>query len=182
MDLTLLQALARDPGQVGTILPSSRWLARSMAQLARRYDRGGAVLEAGAGTGALTAALIDTFGCNRLTVIERDAEMSAHLHARFPGLRILHSSLEASLGKLAPRPQGALLVSSIPWRSLTEAQSRPILRKLERFLIGGGTVIQFSYGLRAPFAAPEGFGWQSFGREWRNIPPAKLWVLRADEA
>lgn len=177
IDWTLLRALAKAPGQVGTLLPSSPQLARSVAGLAARLDTGGRVIEAGAGTGALTAALVEVFGAGRLTVIERDALLATQLRRRFADVAVEHAQLEDVLGRLTPRPQGVVLVSSIPWRSLSEEQARPILAKLGRFIIGGGRLVQFSYGIRAPFRAPDGSCWVSHGRVWRNLPPAKLWVL-----
>ncbi|MBV1774153.1 methyltransferase [Burkholderiaceae bacterium DAT-1] len=177
LDLTLIRALGKSPGQVGTLLPSSRFLANRVLSLAVSLDCGGPIIEAGAGTGALTAALLAYFGPDRLTVIERDADLADTLRRRFPDLHIVHEQLEHVLGKLAPRPQNSVLVSSIPWRSLSAEQSLPIQRKLARYVIGGGQVIQFSYGRSAPFPAPDGAHWQPAGRVWLNVPPARLWVL-----
>ncbi|WP_243658638.1 hypothetical protein [Paraburkholderia sp. BL9I2N2] len=39
-------------------------------------------------------------------------------------------------------------------------------------------LVQFSYRLRAPFAAPADFVWRRFCTVWRNAPPANVWELQ----
>ena len=84
-----LRRWARDPAGVGAIAPSGPWLAKAMAA-ATSHRRPGVIVELGAGTGRITAALIaraeDPGG---IVVVERDPSFCALLAKRFPGLRIL---------------------------------------------------------------------------------------------
>ena len=56
-------------------------------------DRGGPVVELGAGTGPVTQALIEA-GCpvDQIVVVERDAELCGSLERRFSGLQVLHGN------------------------------------------------------------------------------------------
>src|SRR5215510_4412730 len=93
--LPFLRSWSRDPAAVGLPFTSSPWTARRLAQavLDAAIPDGGPILELGAGTGAVTDALIEA-GCpvDQLIVVERDAELCNTLRSRFRRLHVLQGN------------------------------------------------------------------------------------------
>ena len=179
--LSFLRALLAAPAEVGALWPSSRHLAQSMAQAAAACGASGRVIEVGAGSGALTRALLNRFGSERLQVVECAPELVQVLRKKFPHLDIRRERIEHFLPQAAPDPGSSLLVSSLPFKSLPAAQARLLSSTYIRFVQNGGAVIQFSYGLAPPFVLhdTDDLQWQRVSRVWRNLPPACIWRLQA---
>src|SRR5579871_6735393 len=73
----LFAAWIRSPLKVGALLPSSRALARAMAAEID-LSTPGTIIELGAGTGAVTHALLHAgIPADRLVIIERDRKLHA---------------------------------------------------------------------------------------------------------
>ena len=86
--VTFGSELLNNPRPVGSAVPSSRFLARRMAGLIPRSPRG-YVVELGAGTGAITAALLARgIPPERILSVERSETMVKLLKRRFPFLNV----------------------------------------------------------------------------------------------
>lgn len=178
--LAFWQALRDDPRRVGALAPSGQALARAM--LAQTLaEPPGHVIEIGAGTGAITAALVahaDRFAS--LHVVERDPRLADGLRQRFPGTPV-HAACASRLDGLLPGPVERLtLVSSIPFGSLPAADRAQLLAAIARQAAKSGRwrLLQYSYGGRLPFApAAPGQRWTRLATVWRNLPPATVWQL-----
>ncbi|QDQ26296.1 hypothetical protein FNU76_07935 [Chitinimonas arctica] len=178
--LAFLRAILHSPGEIGAVAPSSSRLAKAMAAAAQSLDRGGLVIEAGPGSGALTGALVEAFGYGRLRVVEQSSVLSSVLQARYPGLAVENGRIEQALDECGLQPDNSLLISSIPFKSLAPAQTRLLSRRYIEYVQAGGRVLQFSYGRQPPFSTLPGEpGWRPLRRVWWNLPPARLWVLAA---
>ncbi|HZD25941.1 MAG TPA: rRNA adenine N-6-methyltransferase family protein, partial [Alphaproteobacteria bacterium] len=83
-DRVFLSRWLRAPLSTGAVTPSGRALARLMAaQIDPEAD--GHVIELGAGTGAITRALLDAgVDCRRLVLIEKDPVLHGLLSRRYP--------------------------------------------------------------------------------------------------
>src|ERR1017187_8606637 len=80
--------LLSNPGPVGSAVPSSPFLGRRMANFLPCSPKG-YVVELGAGTGAITAALLKRgIPADRILPIERSETMVKLLKRRFPSLNI----------------------------------------------------------------------------------------------
>src|SRR5258708_10649801 len=80
--------LLSNPGPVGSAVPSSRFLGRRMAGCLPRSPNG-YVVELGAGTGAITAALLERgIPAERILPVERSEAMVKLLQRRFPSLNV----------------------------------------------------------------------------------------------
>lgn len=172
-----VRAWVRDPAAVGAICPSS---ARLALQIAQQVDLGadGWVVELGAGTGAVTAALLrHGVRPERLVVIERSACLVRHLRRRFPQLRVIRG--DAAQGSaLIDHEAVAALVSGLPLRSLPAAQVALITQAWSTAAGPHLRVIQFTYALRGASA------WGAAGMQraavqtvWSNLPPARVEVF-----
>ena len=170
--------LLANPRAVGAACPSSRWLARKMARSLPRHVEG-LVLELGAGTGSITAALLRRgVSPQQLIVIERSPVLAAYLRRRFPGVRVIQGDA-ARLVELIPF-QGmriGAVVSSLPLRSLPADTVKSILSQLESVLGPDALFIQYTYALRtAGTAFPPRFRQAASRIVWRNLPPARIQV------
>jgi phosphatidylethanolamine/phosphatidyl-N-methylethanolamine N-methyltransferase len=181
--LAFLKEFLDNPGQVGAIAPSSRFLARRMAGgLAHASIK--AVVEYGPGTGVVTRAILERIpkGCKYLA-IERSAELVRLFRQRFPGITI-YEDTAANVQRLC-RKNGIdavdTVVSGLPWAVFPEPLQDEILAATVKVLRPGGEFVTFGYhvGLLTPAGRrfhkklPRYFS--SVRRDevvWRNMPPA----------
>jgi phosphatidylethanolamine/phosphatidyl-N-methylethanolamine N-methyltransferase len=141
--LTFGGELLNNPGPVGSAVPSSRFLARRIAGFLPRSPKG-YVVELGAGTGAITAALLDRgIPADRLISVERSETMVRLLQRRFPSVKValgdaakLRMLLKAYL--TGDSREVSYVVSSLPLRSLPETVVRSIMTETRQSLTKTG--------------------------------------------
>jgi phospholipid N-methyltransferase len=173
-------ALLNNAGSVGAAVPSSRALADKMASFIPRGSKG-IIVELGAGTGAVTEALLaGGIPAERLVPVELSEPMARHLGERFPELRVLRGdasklreSLKAHFNGTAP--QVAHVVSSLPLRSLPKTVVARIAREVAALLPPEGRLIQFTYNLTSSRFRPLArFRRVEASTVWLNVPPARV--------
>lgn len=165
------------------MLPSSDGLTQTMAA---QVDRGtGLTVELGAGTGAVTSALL-TRGVtpDRLIVVEKDQILAAELARHFPALRVLEGDA-ARLRKLLRRSALGLadnVVSSLPLLSMRTHTRIRVLAQIFAILHPEGKLVQFTYSPRPPvpvrLAYALGVEGERIERVFWNLPPANVWVYK----
>jgi phosphatidylethanolamine/phosphatidyl-N-methylethanolamine N-methyltransferase len=175
--LLFLRSLLNDPRKMGALAPSSPQLCRLMAS---RVDPGqSSVLEIGAGTGAITRALLRRgLRPERLFIIERDPVLSDFLQTHFPRVRICCGEAAHAPHILSGAGLGPVdtIVSSLPLRNLRQADQLEIFRAMISTLSGKGQIIQFTYGPTCPIPSRRlGLEAECVGRVWMNFPPATVW-------
>jgi phosphatidylethanolamine/phosphatidyl-N-methylethanolamine N-methyltransferase len=174
--------ILRPGARVGAALPSSPILARRMAQFLPPRPSG-YVVELGAGTGAITEALLDRgLSARRLFAVERSGAMSKHLRKKFPRLNVLTGDA-AQLGELLPGKVNpdhiSYIVSGLPLRWLDEDVTSAIMSEVRRLLPKNGRFIQFTYDLRRKRNAKlKGLELCESALVWRNLPPARVDVFK----
>lgn len=179
--LAFASAALRNPAQVGAVAPASRWLAQAIVrELCATRCR--TVVEIGAGTGALTRAIVERLpDLARLVAIERDPLLVGWLRRRFPKVEVVQSCA-SDIGRVVQPEVATAIVSSLPFRSMNR---RDVARCSEAFesalsLDPRSALIQYTYGHGAtpPFAASRsGFRWSRARTVLMNVPPATIWVL-----
>jgi phosphatidylethanolamine/phosphatidyl-N-methylethanolamine N-methyltransferase len=174
-------ALAR-PSTVGAILPSSRHLADAMARAAAGAQR---LIELGAGTGAITAALCEQHPDVPTLAVEMESGLADHLRERFPRIEVRAAAAHEVLREMR-RPGHTALVSSLPFRSLPPRLRLRSSLAIERFLLAHPErrLVQYTYLPRVPFDLRLGTSlrWRRVASVWRNVPPAWVWELSAEPA
>ena len=176
------KALMDNPREVGAACPSSPQLARRIARLVARQP-GGHVLELGAGTGAITHALLSAgVEPERLLPVERSARLTEHLRKRFPQLNVIHGDARFLPDLTASLPQKARqgithVVSSLPLRSLPPDDVDQIMDGVRSVLGTEGLFIQYTYAIGGGTASAKGLHWCGRAVVWLNLPPARVDVF-----
>ena len=176
LDESFLAHFLRAPALVGGVVPSSRALARTLSRHATGFD---AIVELGAGAGSVTRWLAAEHPRTALTVIERSPGMARRLQRSWPHARVHAGCVHERAECLHAQPACAVAVSSLPFRSLPDDLAHATIDELERFLLAhpGRRLVQYSYGLREPFAFDDpALRWKRAERVWRNLPPALVWI------
>ena len=178
-----------NPRGMGSLVPSSKSLARAMAAQLSELDPEDYIVELGPGSGVVTRALLKA-GVNpqRLVVIERDNAFIARLRHDFPDALILRGDACHLKDILAHHgiSRVAAIVSSLPLLSMPENIRHTIVQEAFSVIRRDGVYIQYTYGLLSP--VPErhqraiGIRGRVAKRIWRNFPPARVWRYTAQEA
>ncbi len=166
----------RSPRRIGALCPSGSALAQAMA--AEVHDGSGLVIELGAGTGAVTEALLRGGVSNeRLIAVEQSASLARFLRERFPGLRIIEGDA-ADLARLLPDAPVDCVVSSIPLVSLPKAERAAVIGEIKKVL-HGHRLIQFTYFRGGRFLEKSGLSRIHSRLILRNLPPAQVMTFTA---
>ena len=179
-----LRAWLEAPLRTGAQLPSSRDLANAMAAPVDPAAEG-AVVELGAGTGAVTQALVERgVDPERLVLIEANPQFCELLSERYREACVLQQDAYAAPGVLRRLDVGpvAASVSSLPL--LTQAPPRRLRLLLECLGLGsaGAPFVQFTYFYRSPIpidGAP--VATEVSPMVWRNLWPARVWRYRLSQ-
>jgi phosphatidylethanolamine/phosphatidyl-N-methylethanolamine N-methyltransferase len=176
-----LKSLLDSPLKTGAVSPSSKELARAMAQPVD-LSLPGDVVELGPGTGPVTEALL-AHGVppERLVLIEFNPDFVTMLRDRFPGVRVIEGDayrIRKTLELACAAPLAAV-VSSLPLINKPENERLRLVHEAFSMLDPAGPFIQFTYSpvspvpLKGQMIAGTGSRWI-----WKNLPPARVWTYR----
>jgi phosphatidylethanolamine/phosphatidyl-N-methylethanolamine N-methyltransferase len=180
-EVRFIASWLQHPLKVGAVSPSGRALARAVAS---EIDPSipGPVVELGPGTGPVTEALIERgVTPERLVLVEYDAEFCTLLRRRFPGATVVEGdayALGETLTGIVKEPLAAV-VSCLPLMTRPLNARVRLLNAAMRLLRRGAPYVQFTYAVTAPIPSRR-YRVTSSPRIWLNIPPARVWVYRAD--
>ncbi len=169
------------PRGVGSLVPSSRALARAMvANL--NFEAGDTVVELGPGTGVFTRALLEHgVPPENLILVEYNEEFAQFLSSQFLNLKIVKgdaANLPALLRSIG-LDKVKRIVSGIPMRNLDVPQRDAITTAIAASLVTGGVVVQFTYVGIPPLGKIAAHLGGLVGRRaaWamNNLPPAFVW-------
>ena len=166
-----------DPLQMGSIVPSSRFLCRRIADLVTAGGDG-LVVEIGAGTGVISRALVEAgIAPERLVLVEIVPEMAEHLRASLPGARVLCADAFALAPHLPAGPVGTV-ICGIPLVMLPLERQRRFVEEVERIAPGLGFLL-YTYCITSPLPYRR-LGLGAVRESWtpRNFPPASVWRYR----
>lgn len=180
-EVRFLRSWLEKPLAMGAVMPSGRALARTMASYVDT-DGNSPVIELGAGTGAITAALVER-GVDpaRLVLLEYDPGFCALLRERYPQARIVQGDaydLRGALGAALDMPAGAI-VSGLPLVTKPMHTRMRLIGDAFALLSPGAPYIQFTYSVVPPIPKSlAGVSTEASERIWMNVPPARVWVYR----
>lgn len=177
----------RRPARVGSLVPSSRALARVMVA-GDILERARVVVELGPGTGAFTGLILDRMSAGALFLaVELDEGHARRLQQRFAGARVIHGSAEHLPRYVRRLGAGAVdcVVSGLPWTNMKGPMQDRILQAITSVLSPEGCFATFSYIHARWFPGAVGFR-SRLSRHfrqvaasrivWRNLPPAVVYT------
>jgi phospholipid N-methyltransferase len=201
---------ARDLRTTGAIAPSGKVLARALIEPVRvQVPRPLAVLEVGAGTGAVTRALIPQLSRgSRLDIVEPNSRFATRLrhlidaHPDLAGRAEQVNVHQKYLEDLDTDERYDVIVSGLPLTNFTPVQVERIMTRSMELLHPGGTLTYFAYlgtrRARALTASPSEARRHAAVDEvmaayqrgyatgrwtvWANLPPAHVWHLQRPHA
>ena len=178
--LRYLQQFLRSPRELGSIVPSSRFLSRALVEeinfgVARR------IVELGPGTGVFTREVLRHLpNDGALLALETNATFVALLRRELPDARLdlAHVSAEHVGDEVAARgwDHADVVISGIPYALLPRRKTARIVRASWQALAPGGLFVGYQYSpyLR-PFLRPV-FGNCRMKLVLRNVPPAVVFI------
>jgi phospholipid N-methyltransferase len=174
-------AFLRRPDLVGSIVPSSRVLARRLAE-PRLFAGARSVVELGPGTGVTTRAMLDVMPHDaRLLAIDVNEEFVAMLRADDDPRLIAHSGSAAHIREavaLHGLAQPQVVVSGIPFSTMSRALGRRIIAQIWASLAPGGWFVAYQVRNHVARIAGELLGPPSASLELRNLPPVRIYRWR----
>ena len=166
------------PKQVGSIIPSSRFLERRVTRTVRA-ERAKLVVELGPGTGGTTRALLRSMRLDATLVAIEINPHFVQVLDRWPDSRlIVRQGSAADLGKiLAELGFGApdVVVSGIPFSTMERPIGREILRNVHDALEPGGAFVAYQVRDRVHTLGREVFGHARVQTELLNVPPMRIY-------
>jgi phosphatidylethanolamine/phosphatidyl-N-methylethanolamine N-methyltransferase len=171
----------RSPKSMGSVIPSSRYLAHAVADVVA-WRPGQYIVELGGGTGAITQGLIDRgIPRDRLVVIELERALYEHLRLRLPGANVVQgdaTKLHEILEQLGV-DDVATVISGLPMVGMPFEFQRAIIDQAFRVQRPGNFVLQYSYSPIVPVPARR-LGIKAQLVRWvpLNFPPASVWLYR----
>ncbi len=178
--LVFFKSFLTHPRATGAISPSSKHLAKVMASYVVCAEAE-LVIELGAGTGMITAALLNRgIPAQNIIAIESSADWVKSLRQRFPKITVIEGNAAhlPELLKTQTKPISTI-ISGLPLRSLSKEMTQAILANIPKLLSDQGRYIQFTYDLRNSVDFyPKEYQLLEEKRVWANIPPAKVSVYR----
>ena len=180
-EVRFLRSWIEKPLHMGAVMPSSKLLARTMAQYVDR-DAEGPVVELGPGTGAITNALIEHgVDQKRLVLVEYNPSFCALLRDRYPQATVVQGdayALRDSLWEVLKVPASAV-VSGLPLVTKPMMTRLKLIREAFTALAPGAPFVQFTYAVVPPIPKSlPGVSTEASERIWMNLPPARVWVYR----
>jgi phosphatidylethanolamine/phosphatidyl-N-methylethanolamine N-methyltransferase len=181
-DVRFIRTWLEKPLATGAVMPSGRFLARTMARYVD-LDVPGPVVELGPGTGAVTEALVaHGVAPSRLVLVEFNPMFCRLLRSRYPEATVVQGdaySIKRLLETLLREPAAAM-VSGLPLLTKPLRTRLRLINDAFTLLRPEAPFIQFTYSMTTP-PIPKGLSRvvaEASERIWMNLPPARVWVYR----
>lgn len=180
-----LRQVLVDPRGMASVAPSGKQLARGMASALPADAQ--SVIELGAGTGAITEALIARgIRPSNLFIVEMNPTLHQLLQARYPEASVACGDAR-DLAALSARwresrPGVDAISSSLGLLAMPKPIRHAIVATAFDVLRPGGVFIQYTYKLACPIGAnlrhALGLEHRTVSLAWRNLPPARVYAYR----
>jgi phosphatidylethanolamine/phosphatidyl-N-methylethanolamine N-methyltransferase len=184
-----LAEFLQQPRAVGSVVPSSPYLARMMVQNANLADAD-VVLEYGPGSGALTGHILREMSPrSRFAAIEINPQLAAIFRDAHPGVPLFEDSVE-NVRAICDSMGVAMvdcIISGLPWALFSKSTQITILDQMMRVLKPGGRFVTFGYPQSLVLPAARHLAallptyFTAVSRSpvvWRNVPPAFFYHCR----
>jgi len=186
---SFLKAFIRNPAQVGSVTPSSHYLAEAMVEPSE-FETAKTVVELGCGTGPITRAILNRISKKTKYIgVELDKACYDHLKEVFPGVCFHNDSAENIREILAQHhlTQTDIVISGLPWAVMPTALQDKIFEQIAGNLTPDGVFITFAYihakkmkqARRLRQRLKQDYETVELSRTiWRNFPPAFFYYCK----
>ena len=177
--LAFFRGFLKKPREVGSVIPSSRFLEK---QIVRSADLASAKLaiELGPGTGGTTRAFLRQMAPDaRLFAIEINPRFARLLRHTIEDERlIVHegsaTEIEEALAEHGlPTPD--VILSGIPFSTMPRQLGIEVLESVKRTLAPGGRFVAYQFRDRVEMLGRQVFGPAQSRLELRNVPPMRVY-------
>lgn len=183
--LEFFKGFLRNPREVGSVVPSSRFLTR------RVLDCGGVtharvIAELGPGTGVLTREILSRMPrSSKLVAVEINPTFADMLRRQYadPRLTVYCGSaidLERAIAE-AGATSADLVVSGVPFSTMERGEGRATLEAAKRVLGPGGSFVAYQFRSHVRRIADPVFGPGETHSGFWNLPPMRIYVWRREE-
>ncbi|OKP89407.1 class I SAM-dependent methyltransferase [Paenibacillus sp. P32E] len=174
-----LRSFIQDPKRVGSVSPSSRFLARSMVNQAPWHEIN-AVAELGSGTGAITRILnTKVTNTTKVLLFEMDKTMRNNLKMEYPNFSCHRNAAHlVETMKDANIHQLDCIFSGLPFFNFEPAIRNTLVEQIYESLKPEGLFIAFQYSLQMKKQLTKYFNIDTIKYVPLNFPPAFVYVCR----
>lgn len=177
--LLFLYKFSRDPRHMGSVTPSSVFLARKMVEQVP-WVEAASVAELGAGTGAITRYLKARMRRQtKLLLFEKDAELRRALASEYTGATC-HEDAANLLEAMQRQGIDRLdcILSGLPFYNFPQPTRDRIMAQIQAALKPGGLFVAFQYSQQMRKQLSRIFDVEAVHFVPLNIPPAFVYVCR----
>jgi phosphatidylethanolamine/phosphatidyl-N-methylethanolamine N-methyltransferase len=183
--LAFLRGFLQYPEQVGSIIPSSRYLEKCLVDIAA-FDKARTVVELGPGTGGTTQAILEALPDEaKMLAIELNTDFVSLLSSNSdPRLVVHHGSAERikEILSLYDLARADVVVSGIPFSTMPDRIGQQILQDIWSILMPGGKFIAYQFRGRVADLGRDIFGIPETRLELFNVPPVRIYNWKKAEA
>lgn len=182
--LAFLKGFLRNPRGVGSVWPSSRFLAQRVVE-AGAATSARSVVELGPGTGAVTRQLLANLPTDgRLVALEISAEFIELLEEAIPDPRLtLYHGPSTEIARALSEvglENADLVVSGIPFSTLEKPVARQTLEAVRAALRPGGRFVAYQLRDTVVTRARPILGEPEAETELLNLPPMRVYTWHRD--
>lgn len=177
--IAFLKGFLERPKEVGSIIPSSRWMERRITRTAEIADAR-VIVELGPGTGGTTKALLQAMHPDaKLLAIEINPGFCDLLNETIddPRLIVHHGSAAEIPDALTKHELSApdVVLSGIPFSTMPRALGLSILESVKESLRPGGRFVAYQFRDVVHTLGKRVFGPASVQLELLNVPPMRVY-------
>ncbi|WP_339167208.1 methyltransferase domain-containing protein [Paenibacillus sp. FSL R5-0341] len=180
--LLFLQGFLKNPKRVGSVLPSSKSLAKKIVQSVR-WDEIRTIAELGPGTGAITRLIRAQLPKSATVFLfERDPKMRSNLKKTYPEF-MFHSNASYLLKRINQEHVHQLdnIICGLPFFNFSREMRHNILSQIHTALRPGGTLVLYQYSLHMKKRLAELFEIEKIQFEPFSFPPVFVYICRKKE-
>lgn len=176
-----LKSAVANPKQVAYVFPSSPWLVKKVAKVAK-LDRAKRIIELGPGTGGTTRAILNQMSENaELVSVEINPKFIDHINKTINDKRLTVSDKGAQNLAEIINDQGwedvDVIISGIPFTTLPKGLDLAIMDSIHETLRPNGMFLAYQLRDHVSKLAEPLFGPYTFKMiEYKNLPPMRIYT------
>ncbi|HRR06153.1 MAG TPA: rRNA adenine N-6-methyltransferase family protein [Victivallales bacterium] len=147
MKLAIIKEFIKSPTTVGTIMPSSSYLADAITS-SIGLENADVVVEIGPGSGAFTGHILYKLKKgSKFLMIELNRDFYDRLKKKYPDLKIINDTAENLTQLLLSEgiTRADVIISGLPWAVFSSSLQISILKQVHNCLVDGGRFATYAY-------------------------------------